>query len=96
MATSTPTQSTTPVLIRYSPDIAGNALYLALFTILVIGQVYQGARFKTWSFLACMAAGLVLEVIGYAGRLRLHNDPSNFTVFMQYVTHPISLVALPI
>jgi hypothetical protein len=88
MATPTPTRSTTPVLIRYSPNIAGNTLYLVLFTILAIGQVYLGARFKTWSFLYCMAAGLVLEVIGYAGRLRLHNDPSNFTFFMQYVPHP--------
>ncbi|CEL10652.1 hypothetical protein ASPCAL13768 [Aspergillus calidoustus] len=82
------TPDTCPIdwaLIRYFPNVAGNALYLALFTMMLIAQLYHGVRFKTWSFLGCMSGGLLLEVIGYAGRLILHSNPFNFSAFLQYL-----------
>ncbi|KAL2844942.1 RTA1 like protein-domain-containing protein [Aspergillus pseudodeflectus] len=82
------TPDTCPIdwaLIRYFPNVAGNALYLALFAIMLVAQFYHGVRFKTWSFLGCMSGGLLLEVIGYAGRLILHSNPFNFSAFLQYL-----------
>ncbi|KAL4772357.1 RTA1 like protein-domain-containing protein [Aspergillus nidulans var. acristatus] len=72
-------------LIRYFPNLAGNILYLALFALMLLAQVYQGLRFRTWSYLGCMACGTLLEVIGYGGRLILHNNPFNFSAFLQYL-----------
>ena len=31
------------------------------------------------------AFGLILEVVGYIGRLQLHDDPFNFNFFVEYV-----------
>jgi hypothetical protein len=85
------TPETCPIdwaLIRYFPNLAGNTLYLALFALMLLAQVYQGLRFRTWSYLGCMACGTLLEVIGYGGRLILHNNPFNFSAFLQYFSTP--------
>ncbi|KAL6231529.1 hypothetical protein BDW75DRAFT_42576 [Aspergillus navahoensis] len=72
-------------LIRYFPNMAGNILYLALFALMLLTQLYQGLRFRTWSYLASMTCGALLEVIGYGGRLLLHSNPFNFSAFLQYL-----------
>ncbi|PKX99676.1 RTA1 domain-containing protein [Aspergillus novofumigatus IBT 16806] len=72
-------------LVRYMPSLPGNALYLALFLIMFLVQIYQGVRSRTWSYLACMTGGLLLEVVGYGGRLMLHSNPFNFSAFLQYL-----------
>lgn len=72
-------------LVRYRPSLPGNALYLALFLIMLLIQIYQGFRSRIWSYLACMTCGLVLEVVGYGGRLMLHSNPFNFSSFLQSV-----------
>jgi hypothetical protein len=33
-----------------------------------------------------MTGGLLLEVVGYGGRLMLHSNPFNFSAFLQSVT----------
>ncbi|OJJ67813.1 hypothetical protein ASPBRDRAFT_199515 [Aspergillus brasiliensis CBS 101740] len=72
-------------LVRYMPSLPGNALYLSLFLIMLLVQIYQGVRCRTWSYLACMTGGLLLEVVGYGGRLMLHSNPFNFSAFLQYL-----------
>ncbi|KAL4993619.1 RTA1 like protein-domain-containing protein [Aspergillus recurvatus] len=72
-------------LIRYFPNLAGNVLYLVLFAIMLLAQLCQGLRFRTWSYLALMTCGTLLEVIGYGGRLLLHSNPFNFSAFLQYL-----------
>ncbi|KAF4233393.1 hypothetical protein CNMCM8980_000407 [Aspergillus fumigatiaffinis] len=72
-------------LVRYMPSLPGNALYLVLFLIMLLVQIYQGLRSRTWSYLACMTGGLLLEVVGYGGRLTLHSNPFNFSAFLQYL-----------
>ncbi|RHZ67298.1 hypothetical protein CDV55_107863 [Aspergillus turcosus] len=72
-------------LVRYLPSLPGNALYLALFLIMLLVQIYHGIRSRTWSYLACMIGGLLLEVVGYGGRLMLHSNPFNFSGFLQYL-----------
>ncbi|KAG2421318.1 hypothetical protein HFD88_005292 [Aspergillus terreus] len=72
-------------LVRYRPSLPGNALYLALFLTMLLIQIYQGFRSRIWSYLACMTCGLVLEVVGYGGRLMLHSNPFNFSSFLQYL-----------
>ncbi|RHZ64932.1 RTA1 domain-containing protein [Aspergillus thermomutatus] len=72
-------------LVRYMPSLPGTALYLVLFLIMLLVQIYQGFRSRTWSYLACMTCGLLLEVVGYGGRLMLHANPFNFSGFLQYL-----------
>lgn len=70
-------------IITYQPNIAANALFLALFGLMLFVQIGFGIRRKTWSFLVAMAFGLVLEVVGYVGRIQLHDNPFSFTFFVE-------------
>jgi hypothetical protein len=71
--------------IHYQPSIPGNALYLSLFATLLTSQLYFGIRYKTWGFTTGMVCGLVLEIVGYAGRLMLHSNPFDFNFFLVYL-----------
>ncbi|KAK1688751.1 hypothetical protein BDP55DRAFT_547099 [Colletotrichum godetiae] len=65
----------------YSPSVIGSAIFLVAFALLVPLALYQGFRFKTPLFASTLATGLLLEVLGFAGRLRLRNDTASRTSF---------------
>ena len=68
--------------IRYQPNLGGNSFYVALFGALLIAQVFLGVRYKTWSFMFALCAGLILEVVGYVGRILMHFDPFSDNNFL--------------
>jgi hypothetical protein len=68
--------------IDYVPVLAGNAVYAAAFGLLLVAQLWLGIRYKTWGFTVGMVAGLLIEVIGYAGRIMLHDNPFDFNNFI--------------
>ncbi|KAH6880619.1 putative RTA1 domain protein [Thelonectria olida] len=72
-------------IITYQPKIAGNAVFAAIFGVLLLVQLGLGIRHKTWSYLFAMIFGLVLEIVGYVGRIQLHDDPFNFNFFIEYL-----------
>lgn len=61
--------------VSYVPSLAANALYLALFSLLLVIQVFLGIRDRTWGFMVGLVGGLVLEIIGYVARVQLHYNP---------------------
>lgn len=75
----------TDAYIDYIPSLGGNAFYLALFSLLLLLQTILGIRYRTWGYLAGLTGGLILEVIGYAGRLQMHSNPFKFSSFLQYL-----------
>jgi hypothetical protein len=68
--------------VGYVPTLAGNTVYAAAFGILLAVQLGLGIRHKTWGFMIGMICGLILEVVGYAGRIMLHNSPFDFNSFI--------------
>lgn len=68
--------------IEYVPTLGGNAAYLAIFAVFLAAQGALVAKYRTWGFYVGMFCGLLLEVIGYAGRIGLHNNPFNFDMFV--------------
>ncbi|OIW33073.1 putative RTA1 domain protein [Coniochaeta ligniaria NRRL 30616] len=72
-------------IITYQPNIAGNAFFVAVFGVLLFVQLGLGIRHKTWSYLVAVVFGLILEVVGYVGRIQLHDDPFNFNFFIEYL-----------
>lgn len=68
--------------IDYYPSFDGNLLYLALFAIFLIAQIVQGIVWKTWSYSLAIILGLVLECLGYVGRLALSRNPFVFDSFL--------------
>ena len=59
----------------YVPSLGGNALYLVIFALLIVAQIFLGIKYRTWGFLAGMIGGLVLEILGYASRVELNKNP---------------------
>ncbi len=68
----------------YLPSLAGNALYLAIFAVLIVPQLYYGIKYKTWGFMVAMLFGLALEVVGYAARVQMNDNPFTEAPFLQY------------
>ncbi|KAI4114925.1 MAG: hypothetical protein LQ338_007937 [Usnochroma carphineum] len=71
--------------VHYVPSLAGNAVYLALFSLLLILQLAFGFKWRTWSFTGPMFGGLVLEIIGYVARIQMHNNPFESNPFLMYI-----------
>lgn len=67
--------------INYIPSLAGNVLYLALFTLILVAQIFFGVRYRTWGFLGGMVGGLALEILGYLSRVELHDNIFSSTWF---------------
>ncbi|WYZ41893.1 hypothetical protein EsH8_V_000788 [Colletotrichum jinshuiense] len=65
----------------YSPSVIGSAIFLVAFALLVPLAIYQGYRFKTPLFASTLAAGLLLEVLGFAGRVRLRENTASQSSF---------------
>lgn len=59
----------------YYPSVPANAFFLALFAICLGFNLLFGIRYKTWTYMLAMGLGCLAEVIGYVGRILLHNNP---------------------
>lgn len=71
--------------LHYIPSFTGNVFLLVLFVAFLIAHIAIALRYKTWTFLIAMVGGLVLEIVGYAGRIMLHNDDFNENNFIIYL-----------
>ncbi|KAH8805478.1 putative RTA1 domain protein [Xylogone sp. PMI_703] len=76
--------------VQYDPSLAANVAYLTVFAVLLFVQAILGWIYRSWGFLVGMSFGLILEIIGYIGRVGLHGDPFSFNDFV------IQLVCLTI
>lgn len=68
--------------VDYRPNLVGNIIFAGLFGLLFIVQLGLGIKYKTWGFMVGMICGLILEVVGYVGRIMLYNDPFDFNNFI--------------
>lgn len=66
----------------YRPNFAGNIIFAAIFGLLFVVQLGLGIKYKTWGFRVGMICGLLLEVVGYVGRIMLYNNPFDFNNFI--------------
>ncbi|MCJ1309678.1 hypothetical protein MMC25_003338 [Agyrium rufum] len=71
--------------IHYQPSVAGNALFLAIFFVILICQIYLGIRYKTGGTAIAMGLGLGTEILGYIARVLLHGDPFDRDYFLWYL-----------
>ena len=78
-------------VLAYQPSIPASAVFIALFGISMFIHIFQGIRWRTISFAICMTLGCIDELIGYAGRILLHDNPFSFNGFIiQIGTSPLS------
>ncbi|KAK6005243.1 hypothetical protein QM012_008022 [Aureobasidium pullulans] len=71
--------------IEYVPTYGGNLTYCIIFSVILLAQMGLVWRYRTWGFFIGMFCGLLLEVLGYAGRITLSGSPFNFDQFVLYL-----------
>lgn len=71
--------------IDYIPTLPGNAAYLGIFVITFFAQTWLGVKHKTWGYMIAMQAGIALEILGYVGRLMLHDNIFSKNSFIIYL-----------
>jgi hypothetical protein len=71
--------------VSYVPSLGGNAAYLLLFAVILIAQIGVSTAYRTWGFLVGLFGGLVLEILGYLGRILLHKNQFDFNAFLLYL-----------
>jgi hypothetical protein len=57
----------------------------ALFAILLLLQIGLAVKWKTWGFLGGMFGGIVLEILGYIGRVMMSSNPFAKNPFLMCV-----------
>jgi hypothetical protein len=75
----------------YRPNYGANLFFTVFFAVFILPQVGLGIWYRTWGFAISMAMGLILETVGYAARIMLHNNPFSANGFLMYVQHPTLL-----
>ncbi|KAA8565409.1 hypothetical protein MFRU_071g00040 [Monilinia fructicola] len=70
---------------EYLPTVAGNTIYAVIFGILLFAQLGLGIKFKTWGYMVAVIFGLILEIVGYIGRILLHYSPFDDNNFLMYL-----------
>ncbi|KAL2861187.1 RTA1 domain-containing protein [Aspergillus lucknowensis] len=71
--------------VEYIPVLWGNILFMALFGGAALVQIGLGIRYRTWTFMVAMVLGLAGEVVGYVGRVNLHDNPFDGDAFLTYL-----------
>lgn len=61
-------------LYGYRPTLGATA-FAAMFALNLIITLVFMVRSRLWSFQAWLSVGLIFEIIGYAGRLMMYQDP---------------------
>src|ERR1700712_1352801 len=68
-------------LYGYYPSLPANAFFLAFFAVCIIINTVLGTYKRTWTYLIAMFFGCLAQVVGYAGRIIMHDNPFNMTGF---------------
>ncbi|KFG82523.1 sphingoid long-chain base transporter RSB1 [Metarhizium anisopliae] len=79
------TLETCPVswsIYGYQPSLAANTTFLMLYIVAGAIHGYLGIRWRSWGFMTGMLLGCLCEIIGYAGRVIMWNNPFSYPGFM--------------
>lgn len=72
--------------VNYDPSLGGNAFFLAIFGLILVIQAFQGYKYRAWSYTGSMIGGLVLEIVGYLGRVQMHFNPFLSNPFLMLIS----------
>lgn len=72
-------------LLQYRPSLPVNSLFIAIFGFTTVAHLVQGFRTRSWGFMASIVCGNLLEIVGYVGRILLHDNPFLFSGFVMQI-----------
>jgi hypothetical protein len=62
--------------------MAASVIFMGIFGLSLVGHVVLGWKYKTWTFMVAMVLGSSSEVVGYLGRILMHNNPYKLSTFV--------------
>ncbi|KAJ9138086.1 Sphingoid long-chain base transporter RSB1 [Pleurostoma richardsiae] len=77
----TPSCPVSATTLGYYPNKGINIFFSIGFAIAALGVLVTGVWKRTWSYMAFILAGCVLELAGYIARTELHSNPWNQHAF---------------
>ncbi|KIW43914.1 uncharacterized protein PV06_04964 [Exophiala oligosperma] len=69
----------------YIPNAPANYTLAVVFGICALLQLALGVFFRTWTFMIALAAGCIMELVGYIGRIKLRHNVWNRSAFSQQI-----------
>jgi hypothetical protein len=69
----------------YYPNKGINIFFAIGFAVAALATLAVGIKKKTWSYMAFISAGCLLELAGYASRVPLHDNPWNSSAFQTQI-----------
>ncbi|KAK6089029.1 RTA1 like protein [Seiridium cupressi] len=79
--------------LQYEPSLAGNVVLLAFFAILIPIAIFLGIRYQSLIFSATLVTGLLLEVVGYIGRVLLTSSTNAYKA--EFVLSQLGTILAP-
>uniref|UniRef100_A0A8H7N177 Uncharacterized protein n=1 Tax=Bionectria ochroleuca TaxID=29856 RepID=A0A8H7N177_BIOOC len=80
-------------IYKYNPSKPANTALTVIFSLIMVGHIYLGVRWKTWGYMVSMILGCLFEIAGYVCRIVLHKNPFKF---MPFVVQTVALTIAPI
>ncbi|PMD38713.1 RTA1-domain-containing protein [Hyaloscypha variabilis F] len=71
--------------LGYAPNIGASAVFTVLFSLSYVCHLTLGWKYKTWTFMIAMLLGSTSEVVGYIGRILMHNNPYRLSTFLTQI-----------
>lgn len=68
--------------LGYAPNMAASVAFMGIFSLSLFGHTFLGCKYRTWSFMTAMLLGSSSEVVGYLGRILMHNNPYRLSTFV--------------
>lgn len=69
----------------YRPTLVGSVALIVLYSLCLAAQVVLGFRYKTWGFMTAMVLGCIDEILGYAARIVMRQNPWGETGFLMQI-----------
>lgn len=63
-------------------SLGGCAFFVAVYSLLLIAQAYLAVRSRAWTFAVYLAIGTIFELMGYAARIALSDNPWIYDAFV--------------
>ncbi|KAK9489710.1 RTA1 like protein-domain-containing protein [Lipomyces doorenjongii] len=69
----------------YVPSLGGNAFFVGWFSLLILLQIMLALKYRIWGYFVAMQGGIVLEILGYIGRIQMHFNPFIISPYLLYM-----------
>ncbi|KAL2860041.1 RTA1 like protein-domain-containing protein [Aspergillus pseudodeflectus] len=69
----------------YVPNLGANAFFAALFGVCGVYHLAVGVKSRGWTFMIALALGALMEMVGYIGRILMHDNVWDSNAFRQQI-----------